>query len=64
MGILGLRDPVGEGPVGLVPVDAHVAGGVVYQVVDVVPQLSGASSARCKSMRGERLDSELVLYSH
>ena len=63
MGILGLRDPVGEGPVGLVPVDAHVAGGVVYQVVDVVPQLSGASSARCKSMRGERLDSEL-LYSH
>ena len=66
MGILGLRDPVGEGPVGLVPVDAHVAGGVVYQVVDVVPQLSGASSARCKSMRGqhERFDSELVLYSH
>ena len=50
VGILGLRDPVGEGPVGLVPVDAHVAGGVVYQVVDVVPQLSGASSARCKSM--------------
>ena len=66
MGVLGLGDPVGEGPVGLVPVDAHVAGGVVYQVVDVVPQLSGASSARCKSMRGqyERLDSELVLYSH
>ena len=45
MGILGLRDPVGEGPVGLVPVDAHVAGRVVYQVVDVVPQLPGSGSA-------------------
>ena len=45
MGVLGLGDPVGEGPVGLVPVDAHVAGGVVYQVVDVVPELPGSGSA-------------------
>ena len=46
VGILGLRDPVGEGPVGLVPVNAHVAGRVVYQVVDVVPQLPGSGTAR------------------
>ena len=46
MGVLGLGDPVSEGPVGLVPVNAHVAGRVVYQVVDVVPQLPGPGSAR------------------
>ena len=46
MGVLGLGDPVSEGPVALVPVDAHVAGGVVYQVVDVVPQLPRPGSAR------------------
>lgn len=46
VGVLCLGDPVSEGPVGLVPVDAHVAGRVVYQVVDVVPQLPGAGSAR------------------
>ena len=50
MGVLGLGDPVGEGPVGLVPVDAHVAGGVVYQVVDVVPELPGAGSASWRSV--------------
>ena len=44
--VLGLGDPVSEGPVGLVPVNAHVAGRVVYQVVDVVPQLPGAGSTR------------------
>ena len=47
VGILGLRDPVGEGPVGLVPVDAHVAGRIVDQIVHIIPQLSGASSAGC-----------------
>ena len=46
--VLGLGDPVSEGPVGLVPVNAHVAGRVVYQVVDVVPQLPGPGSARCE----------------
>ena len=46
VGVLCLGDPVSEGPVGLVPVDAHVAGRVVYQVVDVVPQLPGAGSTR------------------
>ena len=53
MGVLGLGDPVGEGPVGLVPVDAHVAGGVVYQVVDVVPELSGAGAASWRSVSCE-----------
>ena len=46
VGVLCLGDPVSEGPVGLVPVDAHIAGRVVYQVVDVVPQLPGPGSAR------------------
>ena len=45
--ILSLWDPVGEGPVGLVPVDAHVAGRIVDQIVNIIPQLSGASSAGC-----------------
>ena len=47
MGVLALADAVGEGPVGLVPVDTHVAGRVVDQVVHVIPQLSGAGSTRC-----------------
>ena len=47
MGVLALADAVGEGAVGLVPVDAHVAGRVVDQVVHVVPQLPGPGSARC-----------------
>ena len=45
MGVLALADAVGEGSVGLVPVDGHVAGRVVDEVVHVVPQLTGASSS-------------------
>ena len=41
------QKPVREGPVGLVPVDGHVGGGVVDQVVHVVPQLPGRRSASC-----------------
>ena len=47
VGVLTLADPVGEGPVCLVPVDAHVARRVVDQVVHVVPQLPRAGSTRC-----------------
>ena len=47
MGVLALADAVGEGPVSLVPVDTHVAGRVVDQVVHVIPQLPGAGSTRC-----------------
>ena len=47
MGVLGFRDPVREGAIGLVPVDAHVAGGVVDEVVDVVAQLTGGTSPSC-----------------
>ena len=35
MGVLRLGDEVHEGPVGLVPVDAHVARRVVDQIVHV-----------------------------
>ena len=37
VGVLTLADPVSEGAVGFVPVDAHVAGCVVDQVVHIVP---------------------------
>ena len=47
MRVLALGDPVSEGSVGLVPVDAHVTGRVVDQIVHIIPQLSGASSAGC-----------------
>ena len=47
VGVLGLGDPVSEGPVGLVPVDGHVGGGVVDQVVHVVPQLPRGRSPSC-----------------
>ena len=47
VGVLALADAVSEGAVGLVPVDAHVAGRVVDQVVHVIPQLPGPGSARC-----------------
>ena len=42
--VLGLGDAVGEGPVGLVPVDGHVAGRVVDQIVDVIAQLPRSTS--------------------
>jgi hypothetical protein len=42
--VLCLRDAVREGAVRLVPVDAHVAGSVVDQIVDVVAQLSCCTS--------------------
>ena len=47
VGVLCLGDPVSEGPVGLVPVDGHVGGGVVDQVVHIVPQLTGGRSSSC-----------------
>ena len=47
MRVLALGDPVSEGSVGLVPVDAHVTGRVVDQVVHVVPQLPRPRPTRC-----------------
>jgi hypothetical protein len=45
MRVLRLRDPVSEGAVGLVPVNAHVARRVVDQIVHVVAQLPGSTAA-------------------
>lgn len=47
VGVLALANPVSEGAVGLVPVNAHVARCIVDQVVHVIPQLPGPSSTRC-----------------
>ena len=48
MRVLALRDPVSEGSVGLVPVDAHVTGRVVDQIVHIIPQLSCTRSSSCE----------------
>ena len=34
-------------PVCLVPVHGHIAGGVVDEVVDVIPELPGGAPTRC-----------------
>ena len=60
MSVLGLGDPVSEGPVGLVPVDAHVAGGVVDEVVDVIAQLAGGGSTSCLETR-EKIIANLMI---
>ena len=49
MSVLALADAVGEGSVGLVPVDGHVTGRVVDEVVHIIPQLTGASSSSYKN---------------
>ena len=49
MSVLALADTVGEGSVGLVPVDGHVTGRVVDEVVHIIPQLTGASSSSYKN---------------
>ena len=43
--ILSFWDPVSEGSVGLIPVDAHVTGCIVDQIVHIIPELPGTSSA-------------------
>ena len=47
MRVLRLGYTVGEGAVGLVPVDAHVARRVVDQVVNVVAELTGGRTSSC-----------------
>ena len=43
--ILSFWDPVSEGSIGLIPVDAHVTGCIVDQIVHIIPELPGTSSA-------------------
>ena len=45
MGVLRLGDAVREGPVGLVPVDAHVTRCIVDQIVHVIAELAGSAAA-------------------
>ena len=45
MGVLRLGNAVREGPVGLVPVHAHVAGRIVDQIVHVIAELAGSAAA-------------------
>lgn len=47
--ILTLWNSVSEGSVGLVPVDTHVTGRIVDEVVDIISQLSCARSSSFKS---------------
>ena len=47
-------------PVGFVPVDAHVAGGVVDEVVDVIAQLAGGGSTSCLETR-EKIIANLIV---